>query len=109
VAELAGFVRACRERGVAFKATAGLHHAVAAEGRHGFLNLLAAALFGDEEKALAERDEGAFAVDEDAFRWRGRAAGAGEIERARRESFVAFGSCDAREPAEELRALGFLR
>lgn len=106
---LAGFVRACRDRQVPFKATAGLHHAVAVEGRHGFLNLLAAVIFGDEEQALEERDRAAFHLDGDAFRWRGREAVAGEIARARRESFVAFGSCDAQGPAEELRALGFLQ
>ena len=31
-----------------FKATAGLHHPLAAEGRHGFLNVLAACAFEDE-------------------------------------------------------------
>ena len=52
---LAAFVRACRERGLVFKATAGLHHAVRSNGVHGFLNLLAAAAFaGEEEGALAE-------------------------------------------------------
>ena len=44
-AELAGFVRGCRERGLVFKATAGLHHAVRSNGEHGFLNLLAAVVF----------------------------------------------------------------
>src|SRR5579875_1636751 len=51
VEELAAFVRGCRERGIVFKATAGLHHAYpTAAGEHGFLNLLAAAVFGDEEE-----------------------------------------------------------
>src|SRR5579875_2308885 len=51
VEELAAFVRDCRERGIVFKATAGLHHAYpTAAGEHGFLNLLAAAVFGDEEE-----------------------------------------------------------
>ena len=44
------------------------------DGQHGFLNLLAAAVFGDEEAALAEDDAGAFRVDGDAFRWRDREA-----------------------------------
>src|SRR5687767_12242224 len=65
---LAAFVRACRERGLVFKATAGLHHAVRSNGEHGFLNLLAAATFaGDEEGALAEADPSAFALDGDSF------------------------------------------
>src|SRR5512146_2002218 len=53
VEELATFVRGCRERGVVFKATAGLHHAYPTDaGEHGFLNVLAAAVFGEEEDAL---------------------------------------------------------
>ena len=72
--ELARFVRSCRERGLVFKATAGLHHAVRDDGEHGFLNLLAAVVFGDEERRSSEADPAAFALDADAFRWRERAA-----------------------------------
>lgn len=107
VGELAHLVRSCREHGVPFKATAGLHHAVRREGRHGFLNLLAAAIFGDEEAALAEEDPAAFRLDEERFRWRDRAASAVEVERGR-ELFVAFGSCSFDEPVDDLRELGFL-
>lgn len=105
---LAAFVRRCRGLGVAFKATAGLHHAIAAPGRHGFLNLLAAAVFGDEERALGERDPDAFALDADGFRWRRRRADADELAAVRRELLVGFGSCSIAEPAEELRSLGIL-
>ena len=69
----------------AFKATAGLHHAVRSNGEHGFLNLLAAVVFGDEEAALAETDPDAFALDADVVRWRDRSRGADELARARRE------------------------
>jgi hypothetical protein len=105
---LAGLVRRCREHGIPFKATAGLHRPVRRQGAHGFLNLLAAATFGDEERALAEEDEGVFRLDDDAFSWRDRSATADEIEVARRERFVAFGSCSFTEPRDELVALGFL-
>ena len=108
VEELAGFVRACREHGVVFKATAGLHHALPAGGEHGLLNLLAAAVFGDEEEALAETDRDALRLDADTFRWRGRAADAAEIARVRRELFASVGSCSFAEPVGELRALGVL-
>jgi len=108
VAELAAFVRRCRELGVPFKATAGLHHPVAAPGRHGFLNLLAAATFGDEERALADEDPTAFALGDGRFAWRGREAGAAEIARVRRDVFVSFGSCSVAEPVEDLEALGLL-
>jgi hypothetical protein len=106
-AELAGFVRACRAHDVAFKATAGLHHALTTGVEHGFLNLLAAVVFGDEEEALAEDDRDAFALDAAAFRWRGREAGPSELARAR-ERFHAIGSCSFFEPVEELEALGLL-
>lgn len=105
--ELAAAIRVCKEHSVPFKATAGLHHAVRQDGQHGFLNLLAAAIFGDEEAALAEEDAGAFRLDGDAFRWRDRAASAADVARGR-ELFVAFGSCDFSEPVDDLRTLGFL-
>jgi hypothetical protein len=108
VAELAAFVRNCRERAVPFKATAGLHHAVRTPDEHGFLNLLAAAVFGDEEEALADADPAAFALSEESFAWRGRHAGAGELARVREQVLVAIGSCSAQEPVDDLRALGLL-
>jgi len=108
VPELAHFVRACRERGLGFKATAGLHHAVRADAEHGFLNLLAAVVFGEEESALAESDPSAFGLGSRAFTWRGRSAGTDELARARREQLRSIGSCSFFEPVEELEALGVL-
>jgi len=108
VAALGRFVRACRERRLPFKATAGLHHAVAGDGEHGLLNLLAAVVFGDEEEALAERDPSAFALDAAGFRWRDRVAQAEEVARARREGLRSVGSCSFSEPVDELVALGLL-
>ena len=108
VPALAAFVRACGERDLPFKATAGLHHAVARDGEHGFLNLLAAALFCDEEEALAERDPAAFELDRDGFRWRDCHAGPTEVAHARRERFHSIGSCSFFEPVGELEELGIL-
>ncbi len=108
IPQLADAIRVCREYGLAFKATAGLHHAIRTDEQHGFLNLLAAATFGDEEQALAETDPSAFALDEEAFRWRDREASPEEVATMRRERFVSLGSCSFDEPVEELRALGFL-
>jgi hypothetical protein len=105
--ELAAAIRALRQHSVPFKATAGLHHAVRQDGAHGFLNLLAAAIFGDEEAALGEDDAETFRVDGESFAWRDRTASTVEVERGR-ELFVAFGSCSFSEPVEELHALGFL-
>ena len=109
VPDLAGFVSACRRLGVPFKATAGLHHPVRTGDEHGFLNLLAAAVFdGDEEGALSEEDESAFAVSADAFSWRERSVGPEQIAHARQELFVGFGSCSAQEPIDGLETLGLL-
>jgi hypothetical protein len=105
---LAEFVQACRRLEVPFKATAGLHHPVRSGDDHGFLNLLAAAVFGDEEEALAEEDHSAFAVTDETFGWRDRRAAADDIAKARRELFVSFGSCSAQEPIDGLHALGML-
>jgi hypothetical protein len=106
---LARFVRECRERRLVFKATAGLHHAVRSNGDHGFLNLLAAAVFdGEEDAALAEQDSAAFTLDAGSFAWWQRSAPAGELARVRRELFHSIGSCSFFEPVEELEALGML-
>jgi predicted transcriptional regulator len=107
--ELARFIRACRDRRLVFKATAGLHHAVGGNGEHGFLNLLAAVLFdGAEEAVLAETDTAAFTLDAASFSWRERSAFPDEIARVRRELFHSIGSCSFFEPVEELEALGVL-
>jgi hypothetical protein len=108
VEELAGFVRGCRSRGLVFKATAGLHHAYPTEaGEHGFLNLLAAAVFGDEEEALRERPR-AFALDAASFRWRDREAPPARVADVRASLFHSIGSCSFFEPVEELEGLGIL-
>jgi len=104
---LAATIRACKERSLPFKATAGLHHAVRRDGRPGFVNLLAASVFDQEEAVLSEEDEEAFGIHGEAFRWRDQTASAAEVERAR-ELFVAFGSCSFDEPVDDLLRLGLL-
>jgi hypothetical protein len=108
VEELAEFLRGCRDRGLVFKATAGLHHAYPTEaGEHGFLNLLAAAVFGDEEEALRERAP-AFALDAESFRWRDREASPARLADVRASLFHSIGTCSFFEPVEELEGLGIV-
>ena len=76
---------------------------LAADGRHGFLNVLAACAFADEAALTGE-----VALDRDALRWRGREAGPDELERVRHDQLVAVGSCSFFEPIEELQGLGIL-
>jgi len=113
---VAAFIAACRDAGVRFKATAGLHHPIRLGERHGFLNLLAAAVFahadglGEDELAaiLAEEDPQAFSLDTDALAVHGHRASAATIAEARAELFVAYGSCSFDEPVEDLTALGMI-
>jgi hypothetical protein len=116
VEAVAAFVAACRDAEVPFKATAGLHHPIRRGERHGFLNLLAAAVFahagglGEEELAalLAEEDPSAFTVDRDGLAVAGRRADDVAIATARAELFIAYGSCSFTEPVEDLTGLGIL-
>jgi hypothetical protein len=120
---VARFLRACSEAGVAFKATAGLHHPLRAEYRltyahdsprgtmFGFLNVfLAAALLhhgmGDADvvRLLEERSPEAIRFSGGAVEWRGHRLDQGAIAAARAASIVAFGSCSFTEPVSELRA-----
>jgi hypothetical protein len=108
VEALAQFIRGCRSRGVVFKATAGLHHAYPTEaGEHGFLNVLAAAVFGDEEEALRERRP-AFSLDATSFRWRDQEALPARLVDVRASLFHSIGTCSFFEPVEELEVLGIL-
>jgi hypothetical protein len=75
------------------------------DGEHGFLNVLAACVFGDEEEMLATRD---IALDAEAFRAGGRAAGPKACARMRRVLFASIGSCSFAEPVGELKAMGIL-
>jgi hypothetical protein len=110
-AELAGTLTRAVSRGLTFKCTAGLHHAVRhTDGeleQHGFLNVLLAteaALRGapSEELAalLAQRDAAAVA---------GQVAGLGhERLAAARASFTSFGTCSVTDPRDDLIRLGLL-
>ena len=108
VEEVAAFVRRCRSEGLGFKATAGLHHAYPTEaGEHGFLNILAASVFGNEEEALRERPP-TFALDATSFRWRDQEAPPARLADVRASLFHSIGTCSFFEPVEELEQLGIL-
>ncbi|MEU3462741.1 hypothetical protein ABZ721_22705 [Streptomyces sp. NPDC006733] len=112
-AELAGAIVTCAGRGLPFKCTAGLHHAlrhtdpVTGFEHHGFLNVLlatAAALDGADGDAvaalLAERAA-------ESVRDRVERLGADGIARVR-ATFTSVGSCSVHEPVADLTALGLL-
>jgi hypothetical protein len=111
--ELADFMIGCRERGLKFKATAGLHHPIRDGIVHGFLNLRAAAALahaGDASRqelidALLADEPDACSITDDAFRVAGREFGAGQVAAMRQELFVGFGCCSFSEPVEDLKKL----
>lgn len=112
-AELAEAITTAVATGIAFKATAGLHHAVRNTAldtgfeQHGFVNVLAAVaavLDGADAHTvagiLAERDGAALAA---------RLAGLPEERAAEvRARFLSYGTCSIAEPLADLRALGLV-
>jgi hypothetical protein len=115
-AELAHFICGCRDRGLAFKATAGLHHPIRDGIAHGFLNLLGAAVLAhsggaeprDLVDVLLDEDATAFGVTDGAFTVRGSTFDADAVAAMREELFVGYGSCSFSEPVEDLRGLRIL-
>jgi hypothetical protein len=124
---VAHFLALCQRAKVAFKATAGLHHPV--RGVHpftydpgsatgvmqGFLNLfLAAALLfagGSEQEAseiLEESSPNAFRFDDQGAYWRSWQISREQIQNARTNFAISFGSCSFEEPVRELAGLGLL-
>jgi hypothetical protein len=121
VEDVARFIRACSAAGVAFKATAGLHHPLrctkaltyepnAPVGTmHGFLNVfLAAAMLDHADAILAEQDARAFAFDDEGASWRGHRVTTDALATMRRDFGISFGSCSFEEPINDLKELGWL-
>jgi hypothetical protein len=125
--DVAQFLFECVRAHVAFKATAGLHHAIRGvhpltrdenaplELMHGFLNLLVAAAFafegGDEQTvvgALEETSASAFRFSDTAVEWHGLAVATEGLKRVREQFAISFGSCSFEEPLADLRALGLI-
>lgn len=116
---LADFLFECADRGLSFKATAGLHHLLrscypltyerdsSTAVMHGFLNVLAAAAAAGA-RAGATRADIAAALDDSSVNLL--------LETARlhdpgvtRHFFRSFGSCSFREPANELARMNVLK
>ncbi len=112
----------CRKLVQPFKATAGLHHPIRHRDAglnvmmHGFLNVFGAAVLAFYHKLDAEyiqaiiEDEDAshFVFDDAGFRWQDLQVTTEQIQAAREQFAVSFGSCSFDEPRDDLRALGLL-
>ncbi len=126
--EVAGFLHACAAAGVAFKATAGLHHPVRASHKvtydkdapscvmHGFLNVFLAAalvradrLSPDQTQALlADEEPDSFRFSDEIVGWREHLITVTELAHARESFAHSFGSCSFDEPVQDLARLGLL-
>ena len=112
----------CRDRNVALKATAGLHHPIRHLDSsmpvmmHGFLNLFGAGILShvhclDAATMQAILDDEAvdnFHFTNDAFAWNDYVANVDEIRAVRRDALISFGSCSFEEPYQDLQAMGLM-
>ena len=122
VDEVAALIVACRDAGVPFKATAGLHHPVRHydDGldteMHGFLNVFAAATLAaehdlarpDVQAILREENADNFHFLKDAVSWRDLTVSLDGIQHTRETLARSFGSCSFEEPIDHLRDLELL-
>ncbi len=119
VEALAGALTAARRAGVAFKATAGLHHPLRHDTpdgpAHGFVNVFGGAVLAaahnldadDLAELLDSRDAADWTLGK-TLRWRRLEARPDQIAEARATVALAYGSCSFDEPRDDLRALGWL-
>ena len=118
------FIESCVDKGVPFKATAGLHHVI--RGNYpltyehdapratmfGFLNVFFAAAFcaaGSSESAvlavLEETDPSNFRYDDGGVWWDDHVVTHEQLSVVRQAVAVSFGSCSFTEPVDEARKL----
>lgn len=122
VEQVAFIIAACRERGVAWKATAGLHDPFRhfdpnlQTAVHGFLNVFAAGVLADVcrlseasiQAIIADDQPEHFRFNDEAFHWSDVSASAEEIAGSRKRFALSFGSCSFEEPGDHLRRLGWM-
>ncbi|MEN0020860.1 MAG: hypothetical protein AAF747_08265 [Planctomycetota bacterium] len=131
--QVAAFIHACALGGVAFKATAGLHHPVRAEWpltyendapkatMHGFVNVFIAAAMVHRSsldlertiEVLHEEDAAAFSFESDRVVWSPKSGDAVEVSlidlsSSREKLATSYGSCSFAEPIRDLKQLGWL-
>ena len=112
---------ACRDAGAPMKCTAGLHHPVRSYREevltkmYGFLNVFGAGILAQGydmnetvvQAILEEETAESFSFCKEGFQWHGYCASVAQIEMARQERLISFGSCSFDEPRDDLRELGF--
>jgi hypothetical protein len=125
--DVASVLKELAVRGIAFKATAGLHHPVRSRHRltydadspsgkmHGFVNLFCAAALthfrgdvNDAERLVREEDPAAWDISDTTITWKSLCLSVSQVREVRRKFMNSFGSCSFEEPLRDLEALGWL-
>jgi hypothetical protein len=120
--EVAMVILKCRDHGVFWKATAGLHHPFRhvdpelGVAMHGFINLLTAAVMADVHRLDAARMEAILEDDDpwhfrftnEALSWHELLATVPQIVTARERALRSFGSCSIDEPWQDMTVLGLI-
>lgn len=110
----------CRDRGLALKFTAGLHHPVRMYRKevdahmHGFLNVFAAGMLAHIHhldvlkvtEILADEEPGSFSFTTEGLAWRNLMIPVAKIAQLREKVLCSYGSCSFDEPRDDLRTLG---
>ncbi|MCC6357527.1 MAG: hypothetical protein IT450_02180 [Phycisphaerales bacterium] len=120
--QVAYIIQQCRDAHVPMKFTAGLHHPLrrfdpgVRTMMHGFLNIFAAVTlahaalldFHDILAVVEELDAKNFEFSDEFVCWNDASATIDEIQYARAERGLSFGSCSFDEPCDDLRAMRLL-
>ncbi|MDE0937279.1 MAG: hypothetical protein OSA89_15275 [Mariniblastus sp.] len=121
--EVARFIWNCQKRGVAFKATAGLHHPIRDNYRltyasdsktatmFGFLNVFYATMMSWEHaigmkeltEILSVKEPTQFGANENEIFWGEFKVPLDRVKTLRNQSIISFGSCSFLEPTKELQ------
>ncbi len=122
VEQVAFALLTCRDARIPLKFTGGLHHALFQTGAtprsdmHGIINVFAAGVIAHARDAdaamlcelLREHQVDALTFEPDGFHWLELDVTIAEIELARQELVLSFGSCGFEGPCSELRQLGLI-
>jgi len=115
-------IRKCLDRKVPLKFTAGLHHpfpvfeSEMAVTMQGFINVFAAGIIAmrhdisvrEMDEILNDANPSNFIFTEESFSWRDWKVEIDDIEFARKNLVLSFGSCSFDEPVDDLRSLHLL-
>jgi hypothetical protein len=121
---IAHVLHGCASRSIPLKCTAGLHqpfrHADHLDGKpvmtHGYFNVFFAGIVANTQRAsveellaiVSESDVVDAVFSDEGISWLGRTISTEEIQRAREERVISYGSCSFEEPIEAAMALGWL-